>query len=117
MGRGTEHQTNDLLDTQRRQSDRAYGKVLPENQRRSDQQYADAQSQVPGLRNQFQNYADTGGIPDSELSQFRSSFGPGTGYSGGGFGGSSVAGELAGGGGVDESRFGDSLKGYGEFAS
>lgn len=111
MGNSSQNRTNQLLDQQRRDTQQRYNPVNTENQRRSNTQYEDAQSQIPGLRSRYQGYADTGGIPDSEIDQFRSSFG------GGSSGGSSVANSLASGGGVDESRFGDTLKGYGEFAS
>lgn len=112
MGNSSQNRTNSLLDQQRKDSQSRYNPINAQNQSRSNQQYSDAQSQIPGLRGSYQNFADTGGIPDSEINQFRSSFG-----GGGAGGGSSVANSLASGGGIDESKFGGALAGYQEFAS
>lgn len=102
MGKSTQSRTNELLDTQRGQVQNDYNGPLATSKKRSDTAYDSQQEMIPGLTNRYTNLADTGGMDPSEYSSYFNSMGGGGG-----------AGDL----GIDESKFGDALKGYQDFAS
>lgn len=110
MGKSTQTKTNDLLDQQRQQQTANTQPITDTARSRSNSSYDDSQKRIGGLNDRYSNYADTGGFNPTDFDALRSSFG-------GGGGGSSVAGELAGTGGIDESKFNDALAGYKDFAS
>lgn len=105
MGQSTQAKTNQLEDQQQRQAHNTFGNDSSQAQARGDSENAGAKSRLPGLSTGYQGFADTGGYdPTGVRSTYGSAYG--------GFGGSSVADSLAAGGGVDESKFSDSLAGY-----
>lgn len=105
MGNSAQKKTNSLLDTENASIDKDYSDPLNTARDRGNWAYNDAQSQIPGLRNRFENLADTGGFNSGDWSQFDSAYNSDTGGGGGGTLGP-----------FDESRWADAISGYNEFA-
>src|SRR4051812_15192454 len=103
MGQSTQKKTNNLLDTQRGQVQQDYNQPINTARDRSAENYQSSQGMIPGLTDRYSKFADTGGFDPGEFDKYMGSAGGG-GYSGGDLG-------------VDESKFGDALKGYQDMAS
>lgn len=103
MGQSTQKKTNSLLDTQRGDIQKDYTQPINTARDRSAENYTGARGMIPGLSDRFSGLADNGGFDAGEFDKYMGSAG------GGGYGGGDL--------GIDESKFGDALKGYQEMAS
>jgi hypothetical protein len=103
MGQSTQKKTNQLLDTQRGEIHGDYDPAIDTARQRSEDQYNSSQGMIPGLSDRYSNLADNGGFDSGEFDKYMGDAG------GGGYGGGDL--------GIDESKFGDALKGYQDMAS
>jgi hypothetical protein len=103
MGQSTQKKTNQLLDTQRGDIQKDYTQPINTARDRSAESYNSSRGMIPGLSDRYSNLADNGGFDAGEFDKYMGDAG------GGGYGGGDL--------GVDESKFGDAIKGYQDMAS